>query len=354
MIEKVCHIGPALNVQGGISSVLCCYRDAFRLPNENFIASYNGSFVRSLPLLFFVCFRLLIFPSQKFELYQIHTSSYGSFFRKYLISLCLRIRRKKYIVHIHGSMFDKFCSGAPWFVKWMVGDYFRSAVKILVLSSEMKDILWGVDSSLDNFDVVPNPGANISEYPEELEKHALPVKIIFSGRFGKRKGVFDLIQAFSETRFHVPAKLFLFGDGEIEKVRYEVEHSLKRNDIAIFPWLEHEKYIKELPKYDFLVLPSYAERFSMSLVEALGVGLPVISTFVGGTTEVVENGVCGILNEAGNIQALTGSLEKLVNDKALRIRMGKAGWNRAKTCFAPNVILEKLERIYAESRCRDA
>lgn len=347
MIDKICHIGPALYVQGGISSVLVSYKKLFNLPEENFIASYNGSFVKSLPRLLWVCLGLLLCPPKKFDFFQIHTSSYGSFLRKYLISLCLRIRGKKYTAHIHGSLFDKFCAGAPGLVKFMLRDYFSHAQKIFILSSEMKDIVKKVSPSSENFVVVPNPGENIADVPEDLSLHTEPVKVIFSGRFGNRKGVYDLIKAFDKADFSVPVELYLFGDGEVDKVREMVAASSRKDLIKVSPWLKHAEYIKQLPKYDLLVLPSYAERFSMSLVEALGFGMPVISTFVGGTAEVVEDGVCGILCQPGDIQSIARALEKLVNDKALRIQMGLAGWKRASSNFTGEVVLRKLESTYS-------
>lgn len=348
MIEKICHIGPALFVQGGISSVLVSYKKLFNLPDENFVASYNGSFVKSLPKLFLLCLRLLVCPPKKFDFFQIHTSSYGSFFRKYLISRCLRLRGKKYTCHIHGSLFDKFCNGASWFVKWMLKDYFTHSEKIFILSSEMKDIVKSVSPASENFVVVPNPGESIADVPEDLSLHTEPVKVIFSGRFGKRKGVYDLIDAFDKASFEVPVELYLFGDGEVEKVRDCVEKSSKKDLIRVSPWMKHGEYIQQLPKYDLLVLPSYAERFSMSLVEALGFGLPVISTFVGGTAEVVEDGVCGLLVQPGDIDALRVSLETLVNDRNKRIDMGVAGWKRASGQFTGKVVLEKLISAYSE------
>lgn len=348
MIEKICHIGPALFVQGGISSVLVSYKKLFNLPDENFVASYNGSFVKSLPKLFLLCLRLLVCPPKKIEFFQIHTSSYGSFFRKYLISRCLRLRGKRYTCHIHGSLFDKFCDGASWFVKWMLKDYFTHSEKIFILSSEMKDIVKSVSPASENFVVVPNPGESIADVPEDLSLHTEPVKVIFSGRFGKRKGVYDLIEAFGKASFAVPVELYLFGDGEVEKVRDCVEKSSKKDLIRVSPWMKHGEYILQLPKYDLLVLPSYAERFSMSLVEALGFGLPVISTFVGGTAEVVEDGVCGLLVQPGDIDALRNSLETLVNDRNKRIDMGVAGWKRASGQFTGKVVLEKLISAYSE------
>ncbi len=347
MIDKIVHIGPALYVQGGISSVLVSYKKLFSLSKKNFIASYNGSFVKSLPKLFCLCLRLLLCPP-KFDLFQIHTSSYGSFFRKYLISCCLRLRGRKYVIHIHGSLFDKFCDGASAPVKWMLKDYFLHAKKILILSSEMKDIVKSVSPCSENFMVVPNPGESIAAVPEDLSAHEEPVKVIFSGRFGNRKGVYDLIEAFGKANFTVPVQLYLFGDGEVVKVRECVEKSSKREFIQVSPWLKHSEYIEQLKKYDLLVLPSYAERFSMSLVEALGFGLPVISTFVGGTAEVVDDGACGILCQPGDVPAIAKALEMIVNNKELRLKMGKAGWERASTQFTGDVVCRKLEACYKE------
>jgi glycosyltransferase involved in cell wall biosynthesis len=348
MIEKICHIGPALDVQGGISSVLASYKKLFNLPNENFLASYTGSFVRSLPVLLRVCFKLLFKPNRNFAIYQIHTSSYGSFFRKYLISRCLRIRGLPYIPHVHGSMFDKFCLKSPFFVKWAIKDYFRHAKRIIVLSSEMEEFLKSFDSSFSQFVTVPNPGENIAEHPVNLSLHKEPVRIVFSGRFGKRKGVYDLLKAFDEAVFLPPTELYLYGDGEVEKVLSLVERAKKRNKIHVSSWLKHDEYLEQLQTFDFLVLPSYAERFSMSLVEALGMGLPVVSTFVGGTAEVVENGVCGVLCQPGDINCLTVALETLANNRELRSQMGLAGWNRARTNFSAEVVLDKLERCYCK------
>ncbi len=346
MIEKVCQIGPALDVQGGISSVLASYKKMFKLRDENFLASYNGSFIKSLPTLLVVCLKLLVGANKNFALYQIHTSSYGSFFRKYLISLCLRIRKKRYVVHVHGSVFDKFCSKSPRFVKWLIKDYFQHAKCIIALSSEMKFFLKTFDPCLDNFSIVPNPGENIAEKPVDLSSHENPVKIVFSGRFGNRKGVYDLLNAFGNASFSQPTELYLYGDGEVEKVKNAVQLAKKKNEIHVSSWLKHDEYLQHLQSFDFLVLPSYAERFSMSLVEALGLGLPAVSTFVGGTAEVVEDGVCGILCQPGDIPSLTNALETLANDREKRIQMGIEGWKRAQTHFSANVVLNRLENCY--------
>lgn len=348
MIKKIVHIGPALNVQGGISSVLCSYKKLFNLTNKNFMASYNGSFTRSLPLFFLLCLRLLLKSHKNVVCYQIHTSSYGSFFRKYLISLCLRVRRKPYTVHIHGSLFDKFCLNASPLVKKMIASYCKNAACVICITENMKMILQSFLEHSTCFAIVPNPSSTIMDAPKELGNTLGPVKIVFSGRYGNRKGVFDLLNAFDKANFDFPVELHLFGDGEVEKVQQQKQESTKKDSITVYQWTPHSDYLKKLKEYDLLVLPSYAETFGMSLVEAMGCGIPVISTFAGGIPYVVDNGISGILIEPGDISALRTALEQLVNDKTLRVEMGHAAWERASTHFTGKVVLDLLENAYED------
>jgi len=348
MIEKVYHIGPALNVQGGISSVLSSYKDLFNLPEEKFLASYNGSFVKSLPIFFCLCLKLLLNPPDA-ALFQIHTSFNGSFFRKYIISLCLRIRRKKYIAHIHGSKFKKMCSTSPKIVQHFIRSYFKHSVMVICITPDMQEFLDEfVGKGKCRYVVIPNPCPTIAEKPVDLTSHELPVKIVFSGRYGHRKGVYDLIKAFSLARFKTKAELYLYGDGEVEQVKSVVALSPKALNIHVSSWLRHDEYLERLQNFDLLALPSYAETFGMSLVEAMGVGLPVVSTYSGGVPYVVRDGVDGFLVEAGDVEALAQKLECLVDDVSLRTQMGRSAWNGCKQRFSGKNVLLLLENCYNE------
>ena len=348
MIEKICHIGPALNVQGGISSVLVSYKKLFHLPKENFIESYNGSFAKSLFLVLKICISVL-FSKNKFDFYQIHTSSYGSFFRKFLISFCLRIKKRKYTAHIHGSQFQKFCKEASPLLQFFIRSYLKHAKFIICITPDMQDFLKDfLKNSKIHFEILPNPCAINVSVPTDLKQHKVPVKILFSGRYGKRKGVYDLIEAFSKANFQVDTELYLYGDGEVEKVKSVAKNSVRAKSIFVSPWLTHEAYLKKIPDFDFLVLPSYAETFGMSLVEAMGFGLPVISTFSGGIPFVVENNKEGFLVEAGAIDSLSHRISLLANDANLRSQMGLHAFEKVKNSFAANIISERLERMYKE------
>ena len=338
MIEKTIHIGPAFD--GGMGSVIQGYIKLFGLPKENVWNSYNNGFIKSLPRLLAICFRILFKKQKSIICYHIHLADDGSIPRKLIIALCLKLRNKKFIVHLHGSKFQK-----KYFQKLLVKLLVRLSDAVVCITEQMRNFLEKENLRCRIF-IVPNFCETIAENPVDLKKHENPIKIIFAGRYLQRKGIYDLLAAFEKANFDVPVQLDLFGDGEVEKVEEIVSKSLKKNLIIVNGWTDHSEYIKKLPDYDFLVLPSYAEVFPMSILEAMGFGIPVVSTYAGGISEMVENGKSGILFDAGNIEELTSALEKLTIDKNMKIELGKNAWKDAKTKYSPEIVLRKLEDVY--------
>lgn len=95
---------------------------------------------------------------------------------------------------------------------------------------------------------------------------------------------------------------------------------------------------------DVAVLTSRSEGLSITLLEAMSHGLPVVATRVGGNPEVVEEGVTGFLVPTDELEAFVGRVVELLGRPALRDRMGRAGSERARTHFS----LERATRSYAE------
>ena len=158
--------------------------------------------------------------------------------------------------------------------------------------------------------------------------------------------MYDLLEAFSRAKFKTPVELYLYGDGEVEQVKSVAAALPRAETIHVSNWLKHDDYLKLLPQFDLLALPSYAETFGMSLVEAMGVGLPVVSARSGGVPYVVRDGVDGFLIDAGDIDALARKLECLVEDNSLRVQMGLDAWKDVVANFRGDVVLDKLENAY--------
>ncbi len=85
------------------------------------------------------------------------------------------------------------------------------------------------------------------------------------------------------------------------------------------------------------------EGFGLGFVEAMGVGLPLISTAIGAATEIID-GSCGVLVELGDVQALAGALRRLIEEPGERTRLGAAGPERARRLCDPSAQTVKLGR----------
>ena len=332
MIENTIHI--CTSYTGGMSTVVNGYVKLFGLPKENYWSSHSGSFIASIFKTILISIRIL-FDSHK--IYHLHTAKRGSILRKFFISIFIRIKRKKYIVHLHAGQSKELILKSKLERKF-TETLLRNSSAIICITKDMECFLAENMQIKDNVFVVPNVCETISEEPVDLAHHREPVKIVYCGTFVKSKGVFDLVEAFEKAKFNYPVILDLFGNGTTPKI--------EKKNINVRGWVEHNEYLKLLPSYDFLVLPSKYETFGLAYVEAMGVGLPVIGTFGPAIPEIVKNNETGLLVEFGNIEQLAMALEKLANNLELRIELGKNAWADVKNRFSPQIVLKKLEGVY--------
>jgi len=332
MIENIIHI--CTSSSGGMSTVVNGYIKLFGLPKENYWSSHNGNFIVSIFKTILISIRIL-FDSHK--IYHLHTAKRGSILRKFFISIFIRIKRKKYIVHLHAGQSKELLLKSKLERK-ITKNLLKNSSAIICITKDMECFLAQNMQIEDNVFVVPNVCETISKKIVNLAHHKKPVKIVYCGTFVKTKGIFDLIEAFEKAKFEYPVTLDLFGNGITPKI--------EEKNINVRGWVEHDEYLKLLPNYDFLALPSKYETFGLAYVEAMGLGLPVIGTFGPAIPEIVKNNETGLLVDFGNIEQLTIALEKLANNLELRIELGKNAWEDVKNRFSPQIVLKKLEEVY--------
>ena len=94
------------------------------------------------------------------------------------------------------------------------------------------------------------------------------------------------------------------------------------------------------------VLPSLSEGLSNVLLESMAAGVPVVATRVGGTPEAVEEGVTGLLVPPRDAGALALAISRLLTDRALAARLGRAGRGRAVRFFSIDAAVRQTEQLY--------
>lgn len=141
------------------------------------------------------------------------------------------------------------------------------------------------------------------------------------------------------------AKLVLLGDGP-ERAKVEAfiaRHGLTNVELAG----EQLEIVERLRTAAVFLLPSEVESFGLAALEAMSCGVPVVASDVGGLPEVVAHGETGFLHGVGDVDAMAGSVRRLLDDGALRSRMALAARARATTEFQIDPVVDRWEAVYA-------
>jgi len=116
--------------------------------------------------------------------------------------------------------------------------------------------------------------------------------------------------------------------------------------------IANDQVTRFLTKYDAFVLPSVGlgEAAPVAVMEAMSVGVPVVSSIIGGTPEMIKDGVTGFLFPQGDQVKLAGILARLADDPSLRKSVGDAGRSHAKSNFLTKHSAARLIKcIYSSS-----
>ncbi|AIS52162.1 putative glycosyltransferase [Thermoanaerobacter kivui] len=157
------------------------------------------------------------------------------------------------------------------------------------------------------------------------------------------KGVQDLIKAASILK-NINAYFVIAGDGPFKEELQKMIEGLNLKDKFFLLG-----YRRDIPAFlrnlDVFVLPSHEEGFGISVIEALNEGIPVVATKVGGISEIIEDGINGILVEKGNHIELAKAIQRLLTDEELRKRLSLKGKNSAEK-YSCKKMVEEIEQIY--------
>lgn len=166
------------------------------------------------------------------------------------------------------------------------------------------------------------------------------------GTLTYQKGVQYLISAMPKILKEFPkVKLVVIGEGAQKDRLKQLNKKLKLQKSITF--MGFVKDIEdEMAKFDLYVQASLSESFGLAIVQAMGLGIPVVATNTGGIPEVVTTGKSGILVEAGNPRALAEAIIELLRDESKAKEMGKLAAEEAKIKFNLKDMVQETENIY--------
>ena len=187
------------------------------------------------------------------------------------------------------------------------------------------------------------------------------VTVLYAGRFEGRKGTDILLAAIpalcDKYRF---ARFVLVGedrplpDGSTLGRQFRAQHinSSFLDRVNFTGEVSDAQLETHLRQCDIFVAPSRYESFGLVFLEAMMFGKPVVGCRAGGMTEVIEEGVTGLLAEPGDVPSLTAAIGMLLEDAAKRRELGRAGRERYLRLYTREALVERTLTFYRETIAR--
>lgn len=196
----------------------------------------------------------------------------------------------------------------------------ESAENIIVPSRYLKQIVanWGIDEKKIHVIYNTFSASQIKESKEALRSaFKLNGKVMVSvGRLVPWKGFSLLIELIPELiKTNPDIKLLIIGEGPGFYELQQLVSNLKlENSVKLLGKLAHDTVLKYLKAADLFVLNTGYEGFSHQLLEVMASGTPLITTAVGGNTELIENNVSGILVQYNDKEGIKNAIKKVLSD----------------------------------------
>jgi glycosyltransferase involved in cell wall biosynthesis len=213
---------------------------------------------------------------------------------------------------------------------------------------------------LEGAEVIPAPTAMIPPGERWRPDRCDPETVVFVGRFDRHKGGDLVIDAFAEVARRRPrarllfagadAGIFVDDDGRPRTIREQIALRFPDEESASrVEWLGGQP-ASALPglrrRGALVVVGSRYDNFPLTVVEALAMGCPLVAPRVGGVPEIVDDGVNGLLFEAGDAGDMADKIGRLLEDRSLAASLGRRAGLDAERRYDPTILARRTEACY--------
>jgi len=279
----------------------------------------------------------------------------GSAVRKCIVGLLARAMGVPLIVQLHAGHFFDFYDNLPYPGRFALRQLFAHAARVIVLGNVWQErVTAELGIPPDRITVLYNSVRT----PERLARTEAPdlvCHIVMLGRLGPPKGVPELLEAMASEAMRARKwRATLAGDGDVGAVMAEARRLGIADRIDCPGWLGADAVAQLLLQTDILVLPSRSENLPVAVIEALSYRIAVVTTPVGATPELVQDGVSALFVPTRNSDALARALARLIDDPEFRAEIARRGHDvftaRLDASVAAPILASIYQAMMAQSR----
>ncbi len=247
--------------------------------------------------------------------------------------ICVALGKKYPIVfHCHCNIQDQLIGK----IALKIGNYiFNSVSCVLVLNK--KSFNFVQKQSNVKLALMPN-SIDVMSNNNPIKVHDVLKNIIFVGHVKREKGVYEIIEAANQEKdinFHL-----------IGPVSDEVSNLNIPKNVICYGRMERNDVLNKMHDADILLFPSYTEGFSMVMLEAMAVGLPIIASDVGSNSDMIEN-EGGLIISPESTEEIVHAIE-LMRNPSIRNKMSKWNLKKVTTNYRSDIIFKALQEVYNE------
>lgn len=353
--SNVLVIGSDLTSNGGIASVVKAFYSAHKsgnYPYRMYLLKTNFYKDRGLlgeVLIFFLSLFRAVYYSIfcGVGVFHVHSSARRSFYRKACFVILAKLLGKRIVFHIHSSEFYSFFLKESRFISFILG----LSDRVVVLCEDWRIKLRARYPDL-NIVKIENPYDVHVSNRSSCSYNDGRFNVIFVGFFIESKGVRDLIDLAKMVKINDVGNIVIqiAGKGELEGfIKDSIEKYSLHDCVELIGWVSGGQKDQLFRSASAFILPSYKEGMPISILEAMAWGLPIISTRIAGTPDIVEDGVNGYLFRPGDVKGYFDAILKLYGDSSLGLSI--ANNNEARVSLnTKHYIFKQVNAVYAELR----
>jgi glycosyltransferase involved in cell wall biosynthesis len=313
--------------------------------NYGYAAIFRGGWLRVLQGILITVWRLFRFPIvlmlRQIDLVQIQASDHHIFWESVLYAIISRLLGRPVLFRIGGS-FDVFHGESPPVLKRLIETSLRIPEIVIVQSLFSRDYVRRAGRTAE---IVILP--NWSRDPVISSDRSLrvnPICMFIAGTEARRKGVDEVIEAVRQLDTTRCAAHFHFV-AMVPQLVGRLKEMHVSNIAKVDGHLDHAEVLQLMRQCDIFLLPSHAEGFPNSLIEAMAAGMASIVTPVAAVPEIVADGGALVV-PVGDATALAGAIQTVATNSHLRQELGKQAQETVRQKYTPQKALPALGEAY--------